>query len=336
MQLVCYFVKSRRYAKWSTTGSNESLSCQEQRRECDTQQSSHTPNGEGRGVAAGSSTLGLRRSGGSGSGGLGCAASRRGGALGGGIDSSEGCVKDGAGIGGAIRARGDAGLVGHGGDDAERLGWLGVGDDGTVGCVYAREVLVIALAGLKGTVLSIVGCVVGTADTVVDVLAVVGSVGASRVTCFEAEEVATHEVVPFDHLCVTVSTKSVRVEEATHWVTTEISTVGIHLTSPVIPLQVDLGLVNEANDLGVVGCAHVLNALESIVGDETSAVTRLGAPSDHFPLSVGDSRVGCGWGPKAEIINGVEEGCLAVGLLVLGGGVANVVAKLGATDEANV
>ena len=77
--------------------------------------------------------------------------------------------------------------------------------------------------------------------------------------------------------------------------------MGIHLASPVIALQVNLGLVDETNDLGVVRCAHVLNALESIVRDEASAMTGLGAPGDHFPLSVGDNRVGCGWGPKAEI-----------------------------------
>jgi len=77
--------------------------------------------------------------------------------------------------------------------------------------------------------------------------------------------------------------------------------VGIHFTSPVTALQVDLGLVNETNDLDVVGCAHELNTLKSIVGDEPSAVTGLGAPGDHFPFSVGDNRVGSGWGPKAEI-----------------------------------
>ena len=91
--------------------------------------------------------------------------------------------------------------------------------------------------------------------------------------------------------------------ERTH----EISTVGIHLTSIVIALQVDLGLINETNDLGVVRGAHVLNAQESIVGDETSAVTWLGTPGDHFPLSVGNSRVGCRWGPKAEIYGRGEK-----------------------------
>jgi hypothetical protein len=321
--------------------SNESLSCQEQRRECDTQQSSDTSNGKSRRVAAATtSSLGRRRSRGSGLGsggsGLGCTASCSGSTRAGGTDGSKGRVEDGACISGAVRTCGNAGGIGHGGDGTERLGWLGVGDDGTVGSVYAREVLVLAFAGLKGTILSVVGCVVAAADAVVDVLAVVGGVGASGITCFEAEGVPTHEVVPFDHLCVTASTKSVRVEETTHWVTTEISTVGIHLTSPVIALQVDLGLINETNDLDVVGGAHELNTLKSIVRDEPSAVTGFGAPGNHFPLSVGNNRVGNGWGPKAEIINGIEERCLTVGLLVLGGGVADVVAELGATDEANV
>ena len=35
-------------------------------------------------------------------------------------------------------------------------------------------------------------------------------------------------------------------------------------------------------------------------------------------------------------INGVEERGLTVGLLVFGGGIADIVAKLGATDETNV
>jgi len=98
------------------------------------------------------------------------------------------------------------------------------------------------------------------------------------------------------------------------------------------------------------GCVYELNALKRIMGDEPNVMTRLGAPGDHFLLK-------CQWqqswewvGPKGrKLLEGLRQTCeikmgwlpsmelegLAVGLLVFGGGVADVVAELGITDKAN-
>jgi len=65
-----------------------------------------------------------------------------------------------------------------------------VGGDSTVGSgVHPREVSVVGLAGFEDLVLGSIGGVVSASDTVVNVLAEVGSVLAGRVASFEAERV---------------------------------------------------------------------------------------------------------------------------------------------------
>jgi len=71
----------------------------------------------------------------------------------------------------AVRGGGDTGGIGDRGDGTERFGRLGISDDGTVGGVDTDGVLAITLARFESSVLSVVGGVVGTADTVIDVLA---------------------------------------------------------------------------------------------------------------------------------------------------------------------
>lgn len=117
---------------------------------------------------------------------------------------------------------GNFGLVRDGTNRTQRLRGLSVRLDLTVGIgVDAREVLVVTVANLECTVLGVVGSVVGTSNTVVNVLAVVGSVGTSRVTDLEAENVTTHEVVPFDDLLVVGSVRPTgRVNESAERVTT--------------------------------------------------------------------------------------------------------------------
>ncbi len=92
-----------------------------------------------------------------------------------------------------VRGSGNTGSVRDGGDGTEGFGRWGISDDGTVGSVDTDGVLVLAFARFECTVLSVVGCIVGTADTIVDVLAELGSVRAFRVADFEAEGVTTHE-----------------------------------------------------------------------------------------------------------------------------------------------
>ena len=62
--------------------------------------------------------------------------------------------------------------------------------------------MVVTLAGRESTVLDIVRGIVGASNTVEDMLAVVGSVGAIGVAGLKAESVAAHEVVPLDDLLV--------------------------------------------------------------------------------------------------------------------------------------
>jgi len=163
--------------------------------------------------------------------------------------------------------------------------------------VDAREVLVVTLAGLESTVLGSVWRVVGASDTVVNMLAVASSVGASRVASLKTESIAAHEVVPLDDLLVgaVVTGPSGGVEETAERVTTEIGTVGIELSSKVIRLEVDEGLVDKTNDLDVVWGPHELNTLKGTSGDETRAMAGLGAPGDFLMFGLTDGG-GTGWG----------------------------------------
>jgi hypothetical protein len=194
--------------------------------------------------------------------------------------------------------------------------------------------LIGTVASLESTVLGVVGGVVGTSDTVEDMLTVVSSVGTGGVANLEAEDVATHEVVPLDNLFVgaVAARPSGRIDETTEGVATEICTVGVKLSSEVVGLKVDLGLVDETNDLNVVGCPHELNSLKSASGDKTRAVTGLGAPRDFLSFSVSDG-LGTIWrGPKTEVVDRVEDAGLAERLLIFRRRVTKVITELRATD----
>jgi len=98
--------------------------------------------------------------------------------------------------------------------------------------------LVVTFARSEGTILSVVGSVEGTTDSIEDMLAEVCGVWASRVTSLDTESIAAHEVVPFDDLLQVfgVTTESIRVEETTERITTKISTMRIKFTSVVVSL----------------------------------------------------------------------------------------------------
>lgn len=163
--------------------------------------------------------------------------------------------------------------------------------------------MISTVASLKGTVLGVVRGIVGASNTVEDMLTVVGSVSTGRVANLEAEDAATHEVVPLDNLFVgaVVARPSGRIDETTEGVATEIGTVRVKLSSGIVGLKVDLGLVDETNDLNVVGGPHELNTLKSASGDKTRTVTGLGAPRDFLSLRVSDG-LGTSWGsPETEI-----------------------------------
>ena len=114
--------------------------------------------------------------------------------------------------------------------------------------------------------------------------------------------------------------------------THKIGTVGVELSSTVIGLEVDLGLVNETNDLEVAGGLHELNTGDGASGNDAGTAALLGAPSDFLTLGVTDGRVGLGGCPNTPVVEVVDEGGLAEGVDALGGGIAKVVALLGTTD----
>ena len=219
--------------------------------------------------------------------------------------TGESGVDDGRSVGNTVGGGGDLGLIWHRGNDTQRLGGLSVGLDLTVAIgVDTGEVLVVTLARLEGTILGVVGGVVGASDTVVDVLAEVSRIGASRIASLETESVTAHEVVPLDDLLVVVLVVTGPcggVEETTEGVTAEVGTVGVELSSEVIRTEVDEPLVDETDDLNVVGGPHELNTLQGTSGDETSSMTGLGTPGNFLVLRFADCG-GTGWGcPEAEV-----------------------------------
>jgi hypothetical protein len=122
-------------------------------------------------------------------------------------------------------------------------------------------------------------------------LAEVSSVGARRIADLETESVTAHEVVPLDDLLIAVvvaARPSSGVNETTERVTTEIGTVGVKLSSEVIGLEVDEGLVDKTDDLDVVWGPHELETRKCTSGDETRAMTGLGAPGDFLMFRLTD------------------------------------------------
>lgn len=75
----------------------------------------------------------------------------------------------------------------------------------------------------------------------------------------------------------------------------------VKFTSEIIGSQVNLGLVDETDDLNVVGRLHELDTLEGTLGNNSSTMAGLGAPGNFELFGVAN---GCwpGWrSPKTEI-----------------------------------
>jgi len=125
--------------------------------------------------------------------------------------------------------------------------------------VDAREVLICAEAAQKGTILVGSWGIVFAANTIVDVLAIFGSVRTSRVASLQTEDTTTHEagelgvravwagwkmeignaLVPLDDLDEVGGVERLGEDETTEGVTTLVGTVGVHFTSSVIGSDVD-------------------------------------------------------------------------------------------------
>ncbi len=108
--------------------------------------------------------------------------------------------------------------------------------------------------------------------------------------------------------------------------------MGVKLSSTVIGLEVDLGLVDETNDLEVAGGLHELNTGDGTTRDDAGTASLLGAPSNLLALGVTDGGVRLGGCPDTPVVEVVEECGLAHGVGALRGGIAKVVTLLGSTD----
>jgi len=238
-------------------------------------------------------------------------------------------------IRGAGRRGGDSGGVWHGGDGSERLGGLLEARGQAISTsVDTREVLVVTKARLENTILVSSWGIVVAANTVKDVVTELGGVGVGLVASLEAENVRAHEVVPFNDLGDgSASSEGVGEDKPTEWVATEISTMGVHLSSSIISSHVDEGLVDVAGDLNVCRGPHELNTSDGTGGDGSGPMRRVRAPGNGRGFCVTDSGVGDWRTPEAEVGNGVDEGGLAIGLLVGSGRVANVEAELRTTSR---
>jgi len=206
----------------------------------------------------------------------------------------------------AVRGCRDFGLIWHGADGSQGFRRLSVCNNSArcIG-VNTREVLVFTLARLESTILSIIGGVISATNSVENVLAVVRSMCSSRVASLQTESVTTHEVVPFNDLLeiFLVGTESVGIEQTTERVSTKIGTVGVKLSSVIVRLQVDLGLINKSNNLNVIGGLHELDTLEGSRREHTGTITGLRAPGNLLVLGLSDCGRSVGWSPETEVLN---------------------------------
>jgi len=204
---------------------------------------------------------------------------------------------------------------------------LAVGRSNSVGAnVGANRFLVVTEARLENV--GSVGSrhVVVASKLVVDVLAVVEVGGIVGRASLEAEHARSHEVVPLRDL-LDLASESGRVDQATKWVTTAICSVRIKLSSTIVGIDVDHLLIDETDNLDVSGSRQPLYTGDGTSGDDTGAVTGLGAPCDLGSFRVADGAVGSGRSPQAEVVDAVDPGGLAVRVGPLGGRVANVVSN---------
>lgn len=83
--------------------------------------------------------------------------------------------------------------------------------------------------------------------------------------------------------------------------THEISTVGVELTTEVIGGQVELGLVEEGDNLEVRGRTKELESGDSASGNETGTFAGLRAPGDFLALRLADGGGAGGGSPDTPV-----------------------------------
>jgi len=95
-------------------------------------------------------------------------------------------------------------------------------------------------------------------------------------------------LVPFWDLSP-LAIERLREYKTTLGVTTQICTMGVHLTSVVARVEVKESLVDEASHLNIVWSLDKLNTLKGILRNKTSPAARLCAPGNHLALVVSHS-----------------------------------------------
>lgn len=166
---------------------------------------------------------------------------------------------------------------------------MSVSHGNSTGGIDTREKGIGGIAAFEDALLCGVGDIISAANAIVYVLAVAAGVGAGRITGLEAESISAHEIGPIRNLTIDSggSTEDVREDHTAQGITAKISAVGVHFTSIVILIQVDVGLIDETSDLDVVVGFQVLETGNSTSRNETCTMM-LGAPSNHFALSCTD------------------------------------------------
>ena len=105
-------------------------------------------------------------------------------------------------------------------------------------------------------------------------------------TNLHAEMAVANELVPYSRLCLTARRvrKAVRVCETTNGVATHVLATRVELAT--VSVDVELGVVDEADDGDIRLGTQELNALESALGHEASTVGWLGAVRDRLVFSI--------------------------------------------------
>jgi hypothetical protein len=83
--------------------------------------------------------------------------------------------------------------------------------------------------------------------------------------------------------------------------TYKILAMGVKLTTLVSSCNIDLCLIQESDDLNIVGCIKQLNACNGAPGNTATTMTLLRAPSDLIALSVTNGRIGLRGSERAKV-----------------------------------
>jgi len=170
-------------------------------------------------------------------------------------------------------------------DWSEALSGLLVSGCDAIDGVNTDEVRAVGVALYECAVLAGARRIVGTSDTVIDVLAILGGITTLWVANLDAERVAAHKVSPLLNLgeavIVRVSFRvGVGVHESAERVSTSIGAVRVKLATEIVPRDVNKFLVDEASDLKVVRSLSELHTGERAARNNACSAARLRTPGD--------------------------------------------------------